>query len=548
MGSVSDHGRSAQSIFSVPQIVTLVGSIVVSICSGSGYIYSAYAPQMAARLHMTQTQLNIIAVGPGMAGDFIGPVWGRIVDSRGPRIALVTASITLFAGYAGIKCIYDRGIGSDTLVPLITLLLVIFSHMLVGFGSCAGGAAAINMTAKRFPESARGTTTSLVASGFGLSAFCYSAFASTFFPGDTSALLLVLALGTAIPTFITLFVVRPAPLAQPPLRNEISRNKVVSLNSSEIDMDERSLKESELPLLEDEPENDDDSDDLSESIAFKMNRGDEAPNIHGKQLWMCQDSYILILIITLLCGTGVMYINNVGSISHALYANSNPNYNEAEASEWQTSQVSTLSVCNFAGRVFIGLVSDFIRNRLDLPRSYCLCLVSILFIISQATAISVTSVNTLWIATTVLGVAYGSLWGIIPTINIEWFGLEHMSENAGYLYLASSLPANLFSIMFGRDLDAHTSTFEEELLSSGAADSVGPLRWLLRRQDEMRERQCLIGRECYVTSLRVTFVACVVALAISTWAAIRDGRRDKALRQRAAEEHGYIELGERLAP
>lgn len=133
-------------------------------------------------------------------------------------------------------------------------------------------------------------------------------------------------------------------------------------------------------------------------------------------------------------------INNVGSISHALYANSNPNYNEAEASEWQTSQVSTLSVCNFAGRVFIGevslcayyiprlthgtgLVSDFIRNRLDLPRSYCLCLVSILFIISQATAISVTSVNTLWIATTVLGVAYGSLWGIIPTINIEWFGL-----------------------------------------------------------------------------------------------------------------------------
>lgn len=141
---------------------------------------------------------------------------------------------------------------------------------------------------------------------------------------------------------------------------------------------------------------------------------------------------------------------------------------------------------------------------------------------------------------------------------------EHMSENAGYLYLASSLPANLFSIMFGRDLDAHTSTFEEELLSSGATDSVGPLRWLLRRQDEMRERQCLIGRECYVTSLRVTFVACVVALAISTWAAIRDGRRDKALRQRAAEEHGtslycslegnhrckvgYIELGERLAP
>jgi hypothetical protein len=51
-----------------------------------------------------------------------------------------------------------------------------------------------------------------VLSGFGLSAFWFSLLAHTLFPGDTSAFLLILALGTAIPMLIGLFVVKPVPL------------------------------------------------------------------------------------------------------------------------------------------------------------------------------------------------------------------------------------------------------------------------------------------------------------------------------------------------
>lgn len=70
-----------------------------------------------------------------------------------------------------------------------------------------------------------------------------------------------------------------------------------------------------------------------------------------------------------------------------------------------------------------GLISDFTHTRLRLPRAYCLCIVSFLFIISQATAITVSSVKTLWMATLLLGLAHGSLFGSYPTIMIEWFGL-----------------------------------------------------------------------------------------------------------------------------
>ena len=70
-----------------------------------------------------------------------------------------------------------------------------------------------------------------------------------------------------------------------------------------------------------------------------------------------------------------------------------------------------------------GLVSDFAHTRLRLPRAYCFCIVSSLFIVSQATAIIVSSVETLWIATLLLGFAYGSLFGSCPAVVIEWFGL-----------------------------------------------------------------------------------------------------------------------------
>ena len=58
----------------------------------------------------------------------------------------------------------------------------------------------------------RASTTGLVISGFGLSAFFFSALAHLFFPGDVGALLLLLSLGTSLPMIGGYFVVRPIPL------------------------------------------------------------------------------------------------------------------------------------------------------------------------------------------------------------------------------------------------------------------------------------------------------------------------------------------------
>lgn len=58
----------------------------------------------------------------------------------------------------------------------------------------------------------RATTTGIVLSGFGLSAFFFSTIAHIFYAGNTSSFLFLLALGTSCPMLVGFFLVRPIPL------------------------------------------------------------------------------------------------------------------------------------------------------------------------------------------------------------------------------------------------------------------------------------------------------------------------------------------------
>ncbi|KAI5996102.1 hypothetical protein EDC04DRAFT_2909976 [Pisolithus marmoratus] len=189
----------------------------------------------------------------------------------------------------------------------------------------------------------------------GLSAFLYSTVVNILFPGDTSAFLL-LALATSISALVALFVVRPIPL--PPtalsLRDDetVDREQISGAFFAGPDIETVSVGEGDS-LLGARPGYE--SSSVSEvGGAQSPSKPDSSPDIHGKMLWSTPDFYLVCTIMSLLSGIGIMYINNIGSISLALFADSNPNYDEVEASIWQAAQVSTLSVGNFARRILIG--------------------------------------------------------------------------------------------------------------------------------------------------------------------------------------------------
>jgi hypothetical protein len=170
----------------------------------------------------------------------------------------------------------------------------------------------------------RGTITGLVLSGFGLSAFFFATVASIAFPGDTSSLLLVLGLGTAMPMLLGLVIVRQIPLPPPSTtlgiegglhgREEYQPipNGDTALFIRENDSHTSLLDPTEhvhvasnyhvpepsttVELVPDRIVSRGSSARRSTSRAKSVHDG---PNIYGKQLWLTPDFYLVFVIMSL---------------------------------------------------------------------------------------------------------------------------------------------------------------------------------------------------------------------------------------------------------
>jgi MFS family permease len=83
------------------------------------------------------------------------PWWGRIVDSRGPRILLAAAFLLLLTGYGGTQYIFDAGLPPNaSTISTFTIILLILCACMIGIGSSASITGAVNSTAKTFPDKA----------------------------------------------------------------------------------------------------------------------------------------------------------------------------------------------------------------------------------------------------------------------------------------------------------------------------------------------------------------------------------------------------------
>lgn len=74
--------------------------------------------------------------------------------------------------------------------------------------------------------------------------------------------------------------------------------------------------------------------------------------------------------------------------------------------------------------IYVGIFTDFVKNRMGIPRAYCISLVAMLFFISQLVAMSIVDVKELWKASFFVGFSYGAMFGLFPTITIDWFGMR----------------------------------------------------------------------------------------------------------------------------
>ncbi|CED85214.1 Major facilitator superfamily domain, general substrate transporter [Phaffia rhodozyma] len=613
---------STQAELNLKRAVTLLASLSVSLVSGTNYVVAAYAPQLAKELHLSGTEINIVAAAGNLGVYSVGPLWGLIVDSRGPKLNLLSAAVLLLVGYSGIRAFFIKAIPYTGSGSLIILSLASF---LTGAGSGAGLSGGLNSVAKSFPDATRATATGVVLAGYGLSAFLFSSISHVFFPGDTSSFLLLLSWGCFIPCFVGIFIIQPVipPVHSPAYNacesgwnridgtdlNHVAGPSEDSMNyadqhssslSSSLDEDqwdrenrqlvptspirelshllnaddtpnyhtysngtreqgleggERGKKSKSVAILDEYPAGSAKTPgsiaSLHEPLSLVISRGSvrsflpHEVDLNGWALLQEMDFWLLTSIVCLLSGTGICWINNCGLTTLALISEGGRLCDSEELIRLQATQVSVISIWNCIGRISIGISSDLAKKNFRIRRIHFLSLISFVFLISQLVLLFTQKAEYLWITSSLLGLAYGGMFGLCPVVCLEWFGMANFSLNWGFVSMAPIVGSNLTNLVYGRVYDSHTlgKIFTRSTLiinkifhmTTAAGGGLGI--------DEAHS--CLLGRKCYAATFYLTSVLCILALFLSVFAGYRreiKSKRRAAAAAIAAERHREREL------
>ncbi|KAK4704321.1 hypothetical protein P7C70_g1889, partial [Phenoliferia sp. Uapishka_3] len=130
-------------------LVTLAAAAFCALSAGTNYAISSYAPQLAVRLGLSVTQLNVVSTSANLGMYLTGSIAGPIIDSRGPRIVLFFSALVLFTGWTLMRAFYDGG-QEGMLFSHLGVPGVAFAQMLTGVGSSLGNGSAVNGVARSF--------------------------------------------------------------------------------------------------------------------------------------------------------------------------------------------------------------------------------------------------------------------------------------------------------------------------------------------------------------------------------------------------------------
>ncbi|KAI8951056.1 MFS general substrate transporter [Xylaria longipes] len=514
------------------RIISSVAATVIALACGTNYVYSAWAPQFADRLHLSATESEVVGLAGNLGMYSMGVPIGMFIDSRGPRPAVFAGSILLGLGYLPLQRAYDAGQGS---VPWLSV-----ASFLTGLGGCMAFAAAVKTSALNWPHH-RGTATAFPVAAFGLSAFFFSLVSSIFFPGSPGKFLLLLSVGTFSMIFTGFFFLRVLP--------HTSSYHAVPANSGMVDSQElhRSTShQSKLSRDPDEPGTSpehattttsnfahgdsssleepatDERPDLGPSSSSSPDELDERSSlisrsstssmqdeilvqtsvdrdrshrvdIRGWSLLTSLEFWQLFSIMGILSGIGLMTINNIGNDAAVLWKHYDDSINDKALVLHQQLHVSILSLGSFSGRLLSGVGSDFLVKVLHASRVWCLVIASVIFSLAQICALNIVNPHLLGFVSGLSGLGYGFLFGVFPSITAESFGVRGLSQNWGFMTLSPVISGNIFNLLYGFVLDAHS-----------VVEADG-------------KRRCEEGIECYRSAYDVTLSSCGLGLGVTLW-------------------------------
>ncbi|KAG7879637.1 hypothetical protein KL938_003690 [Ogataea parapolymorpha] len=421
---------------------------IASLNCGTLYFFGAFSPQVASQLRYTAAQTSRIAIAGQSATILAGPPCGHVIDAVGFTIPAVLGSLAIWLGYF---LFYKQYSSAASNLPYSCFLFA-----LIGVGSTGLSSACVKSSMLAWPAR-KGLAVALPLACYGASGIFFSSLGSWLTPGDTAALLKMVAsvtFGIGLATAPVLCVYdwrRPrAPAA----------NVAASI--------EMQVLSSPRPVL----------------------RHTEKPHaLRTPEFWMVTAA------LGLLAGIGQMYIYGLGMIVCSLYALPSQTQQALAAydvavQEHQHAQVSLLSLCSTGGRLLGGLVADEFHARVRRSRTYLLLVPATLIGAVQIGGIFSQNLRTLSFLSVGLGLGYGSLYTLTPLVVSDLWGVTSFSTNWGLCNLTPVVTNLVLSTLFARNYDLHT----ENLEISGET-----------------RRLCMVGHRCYNGAFWGTLGLAVVA-------------------------------------
>ena len=192
------------------------------------------------------------------------------------------------------------------------------------------------------------------------------------------------------------------------------------------------------------------------SVVKKMSNS-STNNLTWTEILKTKQFYLLWLIYLLSATAGLMLIAHMASIAGTQAA-------------WQAGfiLVVILSAFNALGRIVIGFLSDKIGRNAALVTVFLIQAVN-MFVFS-----SYTSIPLLIIGASVAGLAYGSLFSLMPSITADFFGVKNLGVNYGLVFSGWGIAAVIGPILGGMVV-VKTGAYTLSYISAGVLLLIGTL-------------------------------------------------------------------------
>lgn len=159
-----------------------------------------------------------------------------------------------------------------------------------------------------------------------------------------------------------------------------------------------------------------------------------------------------------------MVISNVGTIVTSLPPSSSASLASIPSAAIATStQVRLLSLANTVSRLLVGPIADFVSpiashlpgGTLHYPRKHIISRISflsgsaiLLFLTFGWMGLGISSQQELWLLSFGTGIAYGTVFTVLPSIVSSVWGLSNLGRNFGLLTYAPFMGTPLFSYLY----------------------------------------------------------------------------------------------------